>query len=340
MNILNGDSAAGSFKQAFNMPNSDEIFVFRDVLSCGQLQNFTNLKDWRHFREKFWNSIIEEDFAYPKSFNDMPNDVYTDFDKIQSSNNINLWIGCGLSDQLVLVFLVFLLDKFNFSFDKFSIYQFTDLNRNNNTLVLGVGELNPNQIKQHSEPRKLNDLEIKQCLTIWSAITNENPDDYMSLYNSEEIFLPELMRSLKALYFRYPKLSNGLSHWDETILKNTREHGPRAARVIGYTITEGWDDATPPGFDTVGDVYLFHRLKNLAHESLAEPLLKLNSLELTLRETEVEITKFGSEVLQGKHNVVNINGINDWVGGIHLDSSIGSTWFRENQVLKLKNISF
>ncbi len=338
MNILDGDTAAGSFRQAFNMPNSDEILVFRDVLSCGQLQNFSNFKDWIHFREHFWKNIIEQDFAYPTSFSDRPNDFHADFEEIETSNEIKLWIGCALSDQLVLVFLVFLLDRFNVSFDKLSIYQFTTLNRKNN-LVHGLGELNPNEIKQHPEPSKVNDSQIKECLTTWAAITSKSPDDYMSLINSEKTYLPALKRSLKALFFRYPKTSNGLTHWDETILKNARDYGPVAARIIGHTMAEGWGEGTPPGLDTVGDVYLFHRLKTLARRSLTKPLLKLNSPDLTLRETEVEITRYGSETLQNKHNVVSINGINDWVGGVHLDSSSGHTWFREGQELKLKNIS-
>lgn len=54
INIINGDSAAGSFKFAFHA-NRDEIVVFRDVLSCGPLQKFSNFENWQLLRESFWH---------------------------------------------------------------------------------------------------------------------------------------------------------------------------------------------------------------------------------------------------------------------------------------------
>ena len=52
----------------------------------------------------------------------------------------------------------------------------------------------------------------------------------------------------------------------------------------------------------------------------------------------MKISQFGAKVLQGRHNVVRVNGVNDWVGGVQLDSSSGSTWFREGENLKFKSI--
>ena len=89
--------------------------------------------------------------------------------------------------------------------------------------------------------------------------------------------------------------------------------------------------------DAVGDWYLFSRLKNLARPSLAQPLLSLNALNLSMRETEVEITELGNEVLEERENMANVNGINDWVGGVHLDSASGHMWFRKDQDLLYKS---
>jgi hypothetical protein len=47
-------------------------------------------------------------------------------------------------------------------------------------------------------------------------------------------------------------------------------HDPSAVRVIGYTMTETWDDA-----DLIGDHYLFGRMLRMGAETLPMPLIKI-----------------------------------------------------------------
>ncbi len=51
-----------------------------------------------------------------------------------------------------------------------------------------------------------------------------------------------------------------------------------------------------------------------------------------MRECEVNLTSFGQKVLAGEANHVQENGIDDWVGGVHL-SAEGSITFREGDYL-------
>jgi len=39
------------------------------------------------------------------------------------------------------------------------------------------------------------------------------------------------------------------------------------------------------------------------------------------------------EVLAGKGNAVEWNGIDDWIGGVHLDSQHGRVWFHKDHAL-------
>ena len=52
-----------------------------------------------------------------------------------------------------------------------------------------------------------------------------------------------------------------------------------------------------------------------------------------MRETEVTLTQTGSAVLECSVNAVTLNGIDDWVGGIHLNSATGDVWFQREGVL-------
>ena len=326
MNILNGDNAAALFMRAFKL-SSSEILVFRDVLSCGPLKEFTEIEDWVPDRENYWNAILSDNSMGSVSFYER--DFFKSFEELKTSDEINLWIGCALSDQLILAFVVFLLDHLNLSLDKLSIVQFADLDDNRGYWVRGLGELHPDLIKQHPDAFKLNDKQIAYCLNVWQAVTHKSPEKLLELLNIETTSLPILHRAIKALLFRYPKHSNGLSDWDEAILNVTKTHGPRAVMVIGHVLGVGLMKNDEQDLDAVGDFYLFSRLKNLARPSLAKPLLSLNALDLPMRETEVEITELGSEVLEERQSMAKVNGINDWVGGVHLDSTSGHMWFRE-----------
>jgi hypothetical protein len=194
--------------------------------------------------------------------------------------------------------------------------------------VQGLGLLKPDHIKLHPPPCILNEKQIEQIRLAWEAITDINPEKYRLFINNNEDCMPLLKRAMAYMFYRYPKASNGLSYWDETLLKYTAAHGPRTAKIIGYTLTDCLN-----GLDLVGDFYLFCRLKNLGRPNLYKPLVKANALNLPMRDTEISILPDGMKALSESLDVIKENGIDDWVGGVHLDSSIKSVWLRKNEDL-------
>ena len=85
--------------------------------------------------------------------------------------------------------------------------------------------------------------------------------------------------------------------------------------------------------DWAGDDYLFYRLQRLGAADLPHPLLSLNRHRAPMRETTVEITDTGRAVLSGKANAVRLNGLDDWIAGVHLDSLAGHVWFNRDGTL-------
>jgi hypothetical protein len=112
--------------------------------------------------------------------------------------------------------------------------------------------------------------------------------------------------------------------WDFTLLTEVRSHGPKAARVIGHTIGDFWDDA-----DLVGDLYLFGRLLRLGDPQLPAPLLEISGDRANMRDVQVALTPFGLDVLEGKASNYPANPIDDWAAGVKLSSADGALWFNE-----------
>ncbi len=90
-----------------------------------------------------------------------------------------------------------------------------------------------------------------------------------------------------------------------------------------------------------GEYYLFHRLIRLSQLHCTRPLVKIVG-EIkdisSMRFTEVMITDLGTEVLSGRLNNIDLNGIDEQIGGVHLCSKNNTAdWFYSDGTLIKKS---
>ena len=146
LRIFNGDTAIGGFREAFGKAESTDVLVCRDVLICGPLSEFTSIEDWRPGRQAFWRDVLGEkqdsavlsgEDPMDVSFADSWRDLYGDTDALKSADEIEVWIGCALSDQVLLTFIAFLVDLYDIDRDRLSVVQMREVN---DRTVRGIGE--------------------------------------------------------------------------------------------------------------------------------------------------------------------------------------------------------
>jgi hypothetical protein len=323
LHIAPGGSAAGLIKQAFNLPPG-ELVVHDDLLSCGPLIPLRNLNQWQRNREKYLRTLYPGD-EFP--FGDAPYDVLTNPERLREAESVTLWIGTGLAEQLLLALMPQLFRLFNADLKKLRVIQFAH-DPVSGEEIQGIGLLNPDKLKAHPAASPLDEVALASLDRAWSAVTASTPDRLVAFLAADPGPLPFLQRSLQWLMFRFPDVERGVNSLEVELLTQVAEKGPTAAKVVGFTIIR-WID----GLDYVGDAYLFSRLKGLAAPSQRRPLVALTGNPLSMRETEVALTQSGRAVLEGRANSVALNGIDDWVGGIHLNSATGKVWFQREGVL-------
>ena len=109
--------------------------------------------------------------------------------------------------------------------------------------------------------------------------------------------------------------------------------------IIGSAMYAGFEAGTP---DWPGHHYLFERLTGLSDVGdlpSERPLVtffgdpRSRDGEPPLRATEAAITKTGQEALDGAAHFVALNGIDEWVGGVRLNSRRGSPWLFDGETL-------
>jgi len=331
MNILHGTSAAKVFQEAFDV-QQEEILIFNDVLSCGPLKEYVDMESWRTFREAYWKQLDPYHYKERSGFSNTERDFYIHFDDFKSAESINLWIGTGLGNQLLLAFVVHLMDYYGLDIQKLSVYQFEKIERKHFDIeAWDIALLHTEEVKNHPSSYVLTNREINVAKNAWEAVTSPTPEKYLKYLHDDIDTLFLLKKSMGFLFLRYPNAFNGLPYWDEVLLKYTQKQAPKAARIIGDVL--GYEYYDKYNLDFVGDFYLFGRLKNLGSPNLNKPLINVNTLKLPMWEAKIEILPDGIKLLSGDINMIEENGIDDWVCGVHLDSSSGGVWVREGKKL-------
>lgn len=327
LHIVGGDTAAGSLKAALRLSH-DQLLVNEDPLSCGPAPDTDDLSVWRSTRENFlrdmyvdWPDFSFDDYEYAD------NGLLMNAKRLSQEDDIVVWADLGLPDQLLLAWVIFLFDRLSVGFSKLRVVQFEKLLPRQR--VLSMGELSPEDIRNYCpEPRQLDLQDVEELRRTWRVYTNNDPTA-LSKYVTGGSPLPVLHRALSQLLYRYPDVRSGVGVWDERLLHYTLEEGPAAARVIAYTF--GISESS----DCVGDQYLFRRLIGMGNVELTSPLISVTGGTRTMRGCEVKLTAFGQSVLSGKANNVHENGIDDWIGGVHLRNH--SVTFRDGDHLLLSH---
>ena len=320
LHLINGDIAAGTFKQS--IANTARLIIQRDVLSLGPTPPFVGMEAWTRLRLEFFRSMLGAlpDIDYRLRATDLSQNV----ERLATAGKVYVWAGTGNTDQLMVTFLFEILEHVGADPGKVQLIEFTQMPPGNRR-VLALGVLEPMQMRQHPAPRELQVEEWMAFRQAWRAMSSTDPRK-VEQFGAENPQASEWLRAaVRHVLRRYPDRASGLDVWDRQLLANVRARGPHAGRIIGHTLGESQEVG-----DLVSDVYLFTRLLRMASPDWPEPLLITTGDPPTMQDTNVELTEFGAQVLDGKASSWPVNPIDDWAGGVHLSSAAGNVWFNED----------
>lgn len=154
--------------------------------------------------------------------------------------------------------------------------------------------------------------------------------------------LPLLHEAMSTLLFRYPDRRTGLGIIDQSLLRNVKRFGEKPIRLIAEAMIR---NESPDHWD---HAYVFYRLCRMADldtplvtltgrpqfEFAIPPPQRVTVIHKMINEGEVKLTALGEAVLAGEANAVHENGIDDWIGGVHLTDA-ASPPFRDGHTLLL-----
>ena len=272
-------------------------------------------------RIEYWQSVSTP------PLDDWPPDVFNLYDCIdqwRDAEIVNIWAAAGLPEQLFIAFVVQLASDAGIESNRLRLLQF-ERTQTRGDRVLGMGMLNGENMAAYPDPTAISASLRDDYLGAWRALTSPNPtliSKFVKDRPGANVWLREM---IPLLANQFPDISSGLPRWDYALLKMVRHRGPTIARVIGFTLTDTYDDG-----DTIGDWTLFHRLKRLASPDLPNPLVQIVENGRNRFRGNASLTSHGKAVLDGEISNAKLNPIDDWAAGVRLSSAEGNVWFNDH----------
>lgn len=305
--------------------NPESVLVMEDCFSFGPLLPIGNPQE-SLARIEYWHSLSKT--ILPKFDYSRPS--LPDLKRLCLSKQILIWVGPSLDEQLFFAWFVATLRCIGIM--HYNVY------------VINIGEdyatgkaisslsmLSTAGAKAaliHGR-HLLTSVEFESISNLWLALTEASPDRFIRLLehrNSSSLLIATIQERLELLLQRYPSIKNGLNMIDNHVLRYCNEFGPRAVPVVAQYIFDHQDD-----YDRVGDVTFHLRILSLASRKLKYPLLEIDGDPNKIRSFSAKLTNAGHAVLAEEANCVKLNGINDWIGGVHLEFPPGPIWYYVSQ---------
>jgi hypothetical protein len=175
----------------------------------------------------------------------------------------------------------------------------------------GLGELEPAQLGGLlGAATEMTADALDLGAAAWAALRADHPGGLSAIAASRSPELRFLGEAFDRLSREYPSTRDGLSLTERRLLAATDDDGAAAGAVFQRV---GEREARP----FLGDLFFFRTAARLAGGPV--PLVELDpSGDEVAAATRLRLTAAGRRALAGQADHVALNGIDRWVGGVHL----------------------
>ena len=302
LHVTNGDHAADTIKAA-NLGGI--VLPWQDVLHEGPVPAGLSLEHLRGIRAAF---IADQGWGkYERVFSELAHRDDTILG-VAAEDEINLWFEHDLFDQLQLIQILSILP--DYALHRCAVIQPARTEYLGNMPVDALRAL-------YDQRQQVTGAQLVIARRAWDAFRAPDPAALLSFLREETAALPWVAPALLRHGQQYPSLENGLNRTERQILEVLSSR----AFPMQILFVESHQKREEQVFmgDTVFATYVqrLHKADTplVAMEDASAPTS--NPLDAFWRST-VRITSAGRAVLRGEEDMVRMNGIDRWLGGVYL----------------------
>jgi len=315
LHVTNGDSA---IERLLAAGIEGEMLAWRDVLHEGPVPGRLGFAQLREARTRF---IVERGWGAPEDVRESFESRDALIDSCGGRAEVVLWFEHDLYDQLQLLQI---LHRFG--------TQGPDPGRL--TLICEaeyLGMMKADRARSlFAARREVTPDQVRIAMQAWSAFTSPDGSRIARVLEDDTTALPFLAEALRRHLEEFPSTRTGLSRSEQQALE---------AIAGGVDTVAGAFPAAHHQREAavfLGDTVFAWYLERMSDTRI--PLLRHPDGDLTVRaprfdedpsrfwQARVALTDAGHAVLAGAENNVALNGIDRWLGGVHLVAPAGRPW--------------
>ncbi len=304
LHIHCGDVAA-EIMRASLIPG--DILVWREIYLEGPVPGVLSDSEFRKSRALFLSSF---GFSYYEILEAVEM-MYRQLSEVGRYREIVLWFDACMFDQTILIHVLDRLARLDLTTTK--VTQVSVAGR-------GLGEFSSSEMSLLFDGRrKVSAQEYSVAAEAWRAFSSSNPRDIELFLKSEFTGLPYLKAALRRHLKQFPSASNGLNLLQKNALKSVAAGGNKLVPLFKQVSAREKERF-------MGDTSFWACLDEMAE--CTHPALRIEGPERIKRPiTEhltdldrwtLDVTPLGHELLENNCDWINRNGIDRWLGGVHL----------------------
>ncbi|UQZ84311.1 hypothetical protein SK3146_03557 [Paenibacillus konkukensis] len=334
LHIVNGDGF-GSILQASGMEG--EILVWRESLYEGPISaDLTNEAALEARLRYFAERGVPE--ALFRSYTDSQEEALR---LIAQHDKVILWFEYDLFDQSMLIYLLMRLRQYRemwagktrlflLCIDSFpGVHPFK-----------GLGQLSSDQARSLAGTwQPITDEQLELGSRAWLAYASDDPRAVVELLHEDTSALPFVSRAMEHHLERFPSVSNGLNRVEQLTLEAVHGGATRIDSLFRQISEQTLDYG-------MGDLQYWGYLRSLNQGP--SPMIRIDGPALPRYDQNgpikfeawcLTMTDFGVEVMASEKDAVLSNGIDRWLGGVHLQGKHRVwRWDTESQSLIRKKV--
>jgi len=292
LHITNGESV-----QLKETGLAGEVLTWQDALHEGPVPARLTFEELRPIRARFLAGISGQPEHSIVETLDQRDRMLAGFAAFEE---VVLWFEPDLYDQLQLIQVL----------DWFSRQQ-----RGRTTVSLittdrYLGPMTPSELRPlYPLRRPVTPSQFELAARAWVAFTAADPNSIVEFLQEDTSALPYLLGAFQRHLEQFPSIRNGLSRTERQILEIARA-GPASVEHV-FCAHRDLEERI-----FMGDLAFNTYIRGLANARV--PLVTIPQEDKRFGNAELTITPAGSSVLRGEADHVRLNGIDRWLGGVHL----------------------
>jgi Domain of unknown function (DUF1835) len=316
LHVTDGESVAGTLRES-GIPGN--VATHGDLLNEGPAPSGLNSEAWLDARARF---LAESNYAALEEARHYLKACENTLAAFSDHEEVVLWLDHRLTDQLILIKVLEWFNRQNLRRTKLSLIcvdRYPGIDH-----FFGLGQLTANQLTALIDTRlPVRQSQYRAARAAWEAFTSPDPTDIQRFLETDTSALPFVAAALRRHLEQFPSLDSGLSRTEQQALSLLRDRGSLSGAEL-YIAVQRLEEQC-----FMGDAPFYRVITGLSN--VGHPLVQI-SKEVNGDLGSIDITPTGQQVLDGRADHINLNGIDRWLGGVHLQGKkAGWRWDRMSE---------